>query len=112
MNFRYCVLPLCLFVCFACAGCSSLIKSESGNDFVSKRTEKKTSPARTGVVDLAQDLQEQSKSSPIIYMGTDTQIKLPQVQKPLQFVGDDVTLNFENFSRQICCRNSAWMKYL
>ena len=29
-------------------------------------------------------------------MGTDRQIKMPQVQSPLQFIGDDVSLNFEN----------------
>ena len=38
----------------------------------------------------------QVESTPIVYMGTDRQIKMPQVQKPLQFVGDDLTLNFEN----------------
>ena len=43
--------------------------------------------------DLAQRGSE--RAQPVIYRGTDTQVNLPQPQKAVKFLGDDVSLNFE-----------------
>ena len=69
-----------------------LIQSESDNLLFDRRAENKSTSLSTKELNLAQDAREQ----PIVYMGTDRQIKMPQVQSPLQFIGDDVSLNFEN----------------
>jgi general secretion pathway protein D len=38
---------------------------------------------------------ESQRSEPIVYRGSDRQVKLPAVQEQVRFVGDDVSLNFE-----------------
>lgn len=38
---------------------------------------------------------EQEKSEPTLYTGTDQLVKLPKRQKPVRFLGEDVSLNFE-----------------
>ncbi|MDG1986379.1 MAG: type II secretion system secretin GspD [Halieaceae bacterium] len=92
MNFRRIILSFFLLVNLAVGGCSNLIQGESGNALFDRQAENKSTSLPTKELNLAQDAREQ----PIIYMGTDRQIKMPQVQNPLQFIGDDVSLNFEN----------------
>lgn len=39
--------------------------------------------------------EEKPLTDPIIYKGTDRPVRLPAVREPIKFVGDDVSLNFE-----------------
>jgi general secretion pathway protein D len=39
--------------------------------------------------------EEKPLTDPIIYKGTDRPVRVPAVQEPIKFVGDDVSLNFE-----------------
>jgi general secretion pathway protein D len=38
---------------------------------------------------------ESQRSEPIVYRGSDRQVRLPAVQEQVRFVGEDVSLNFE-----------------
>ena len=93
MNFRRIILSFFLLVNLAFGGCSNLIQSKSGDAMFDREAGSQDASLRNEDLDLDVN---QVESTPIVYMGTDRQIKMPQVQKPLQFVGDDVTLNFEN----------------
>ncbi|MEM1404585.1 MAG: type II secretion system secretin GspD [Pseudomonadota bacterium] len=50
-----------------------------------------------GLSATAEDLAKRGveRAQPVIYKGTDTQVNLPQPQKAVKFLGDDVSLNFE-----------------
>ncbi|MCP5130103.1 MAG: type II secretion system secretin GspD [Pseudomonadales bacterium] len=46
--------------------------------------------------DLADSKAEESgNSAPVIYRGTDRQVKMPPVEEPIRFLGEDVSINFE-----------------
>ncbi len=92
MNFTSRNCSLLLLVIIGCSGCSTLIQSESGKSIFDRQVGNKNIPAPTKALESMQDRREQ----PIIFMGTDRQIKMPEVRSPLQFIGDDVSLNFEN----------------
>ncbi len=50
----------------------------------------------TSAAKLAESAASESpRSEPIIYRGSDRQVKMPAVQEPVRFVGEDVSLNFE-----------------
>ena len=55
-----------------------------------------SAPLSTSAADLAGSTAEESGSSaPTIYRGTDRQVKLPPVAEPIRFLGEDVSINFE-----------------
>ncbi|MHA7816239.1 MAG: type II secretion system secretin GspD [Pseudohaliea sp.] len=45
--------------------------------------------------DLAEEKQQSGRTEPTLYRGTDRQVKLPAAADPVRFVGEDVSLNFE-----------------
>ena len=45
--------------------------------------------------DLANTIADDDRAEPVLYRGTDRQIKLPPARQPIKFIGDDVSLNFE-----------------
>jgi general secretion pathway protein D len=45
--------------------------------------------------DLAEEKEKSGHNEPTIYRGTDRQVKLPAPAKPVRYVGEDVSLNFE-----------------
>ena len=45
--------------------------------------------------DLASSVVEGEQAEPILYRGNDRQVKLPPARQPIKFIGDDVSLNFE-----------------
>ncbi|EED31011.1 general secretion pathway protein D [gamma proteobacterium NOR5-3] len=50
------------------------------------------------LVDSAQalaDKQSDTRAEPVLYRGSDQQVRLPEPQKTIKFLGDDVSLNFE-----------------
>ncbi len=51
----------------------------------------------TSAADLAKSAaeEEEQKSEPTIYRGTDRQVRMPAVAEPIRFVGEDVSINFE-----------------
>ena len=83
---------LFLVVNLACSGCSNLLQGESENVLLDRKVGNRNSVSLVKELESTKDRKDQ----PIIYMGTDRQIKMPEVRSPLQFVGDDVSLNFEN----------------
>ena len=53
-------------------------------------------PLSTSASSLAdQTVAESRRVPPTIFRGTDTQVRMPPAQEPVRFVGDDVSLNFE-----------------
>jgi general secretion pathway protein D len=55
-----------------------------------------SAPLATSAADLAQaKTEEAQESEPTVYRGTSRQVKLPPVQEPIRFLGEDVTINFE-----------------
>jgi general secretion pathway protein D len=55
-----------------------------------------SAPLSTSAVDLARaKAQENEKSDPTVYRGTNQQVKMPAVEEPIRFLGEDVSINFE-----------------
>ncbi|MEE4144973.1 MAG: type II secretion system secretin GspD [Halieaceae bacterium] len=55
-----------------------------------------SAPLSTTAADLAGSTDDESGSSaPTIYRGTDRQVKMPPVTEPIRFLGEDVSINFE-----------------
>jgi general secretion pathway protein D len=55
-----------------------------------------SAPLSTSAVDLAESNASQPGSKkPVVYRGNDRQVKMPAAESPVRFVGDDVSLNFE-----------------
>ncbi|CAN0606031.1 unnamed protein product, partial [Ectocarpus sp. 12 AP-2014] len=52
-------------------------------------------PLATSAADLAAKDQASRRAEPVLYRGTDSQVQLPAPQEPVKFIGDDVSLNFE-----------------
>ena len=52
-------------------------------------------PLSTSVTELADSAESEQRAKPIVYRGNDVQVRLPEAQQPIQFIGDDVSLNFE-----------------
>ncbi|MDP5071423.1 MAG: hypothetical protein NWQ45_11040, partial [Congregibacter sp.] len=48
-----------------------------------------------GLADQQTDNQSDSRAKPVLYRGTDQQVRLPEPQEPVKFLGDAVSLNFE-----------------
>ncbi|MFK7831534.1 MAG: type II secretion system secretin GspD [Congregibacter sp.] len=56
------------------------------------------SPQGTPLAASAEALAQQqvaNRAEPVLYVGTDVQVRTPAAQKPIKFLGDDVSLNFE-----------------
>ncbi|MEH6593526.1 MAG: secretin N-terminal domain-containing protein, partial [Halioglobus sp.] len=49
----------------------------------------------SSAADLAQSSATEGRAKPILYKGNDELVKMPPVAKPIKFVGDDVSINFE-----------------
>ncbi|MDB4261693.1 type II secretion system secretin GspD [bacterium] len=49
----------------------------------------------TSAAQLAESREEETPAEPIIYRGTDQQVRMPASSAPVTFLGDDVSLNFE-----------------
>lgn len=55
-----------------------------------------SAPLSTSAADLADSLAEEKQpKEAIVYRGNDRQVRMPAVEKPVRFVGEDVSLNFE-----------------
>ncbi|KGE04738.1 type II secretion system secretin GspD [Pseudohaliea rubra] len=52
-------------------------------------------PLSANARDLAEENRQSGRSEPTLYRGSDQQVKLPLPSDPVRFVGDDVSLNFE-----------------
>lgn len=53
-------------------------------------------PLSTSAADLARvTVEEDHRAEAVIYRGNNKQIKIPEARKPINLVGDDVSLNFE-----------------
>jgi len=49
----------------------------------------------SSAADLASSAAEEGRAEPVLYRGNDKQIKMPPAREPIKFIGDDVSLNFE-----------------
>ena len=55
-----------------------------------------SAPLSTSAAELAEaNAEEDGSSEPTIYRGNDRQVKLPPVEEPIRFIGEDVSINFE-----------------
>ncbi|MFT7287656.1 MAG: general secretion pathway protein D [Halieaceae bacterium] len=52
-------------------------------------------PLASSAAELAQKQEASRRAEPVLYPGTDAQVRLPEPQKVVKFLGDDVSLNFE-----------------
>lgn len=95
-------------LCIALAGCASNGGVSDSPSYASgsPATADEGESASARVVDaerelsntaeaLAAESRRNERSKPIIYPGTGEQVRLPQRSDPVRFVGDDVSLNFE-----------------
>ncbi|MEH6590827.1 MAG: type II secretion system secretin GspD [Halioglobus sp.] len=87
--------------------CAAFDNQQSTEDAVVQTEEASTPPVPAStpaepkalsesVVELAQnEVEEGDLVQPVIYRGTDRQFKQPATKEPIRFVGEDVSLNFE-----------------
>lgn len=61
---------------------------------VQEETQEADAQLATSAVDLAESLESQHQEA-VIYRGNDRLVRMPKEQPPVRFVGDDVSLNFE-----------------
>jgi len=56
-----------------------------------------SAPLATSAADLASAEQDEDESEPepTVFRGNDRQVKMPPVEEPVRFVGEDVSINFE-----------------
>tara|TARA_R110001592_G_scaffold215025_2_gene468286 strand:+ start:54536 stop:56716 length:2181 start_codon:yes stop_codon:yes gene_type:complete len=55
-----------------------------------------SAPLATSAADLAEsNAEEETKSDPTLYRGNNRQVNMPAVQEPIRFLGEDVSINFE-----------------
>ena len=55
-----------------------------------------SAPLSTSAADLAAAIEDDSPAAEAtLYRGNDRQVKLPAPEKPIRFVGEDVSINFE-----------------
>ena len=77
----------------ACAGAGGGAGSGAGDGSAER------SPAERGLAGsaeaLAEDSRKTGRTEPTLYPGSDRQVRLPEPQAPVRFVGEDVSLNFE-----------------
>jgi general secretion pathway protein D len=53
-------------------------------------------PLSTSATELASESRDaEQRAQPVLYRGTDSQVNLPAAREPIRFIGDDVSLNFE-----------------
>jgi len=82
--------------------CSTLESTSTGSQSASETTPKQSANTSledkvlaSSATDLADSVVDSDRAEPTIYRGNDTQIKLPPAREPIKFIGDDVSLNFE-----------------
>jgi general secretion pathway protein D len=78
----------------ALASCTSPMEKESSEEVVQGTTAQSTTLSTTAV-DLAETKKEEDPKEAVLYKGSDRHVKMPKKQEPVRFVGDDVSLNFE-----------------
>ena len=55
-----------------------------------------SAPLATSAADLAKSKDEDTETSePTVYRGNNRQVKMPAVEEPIRFLGEDVSINFE-----------------
>lgn len=54
-----------------------------------------SAPLSTSARDLANSAEEEERAQPVIYRGNDRQVRTAPLDAPVRFVGEDVSLNFE-----------------
>ncbi|MFT5709811.1 MAG: general secretion pathway protein D [Halioglobus sp.] len=100
------LVPACLSVLLSCASNStnSDKNGSSAQMTAVSQSEGGANPQSDAVAgtalsssatDLAQTVTSTDKSLPILYKGNDKQINVPPAREPIKFIGDDVSLNFE-----------------
>ncbi|MEP4146608.1 MAG: type II secretion system secretin GspD [Halioglobus sp.] len=75
-------------------GCTTPVAEKEAPETVVTATEEQPSLS-TSAVDLAEAKKEEEPKEDVVYRGTDKHVKMPKKQQPIRFVGDDVSLNFE-----------------
>ncbi len=83
--------------CALVAGCASIDRPPSA---APEAEETPASPAERPLAADARSLadgnrKKAARGEPTLYKGSDRQVKLPEPQAPVRFVGEDVSLNFE-----------------
>ncbi len=83
-------------------GCTSMQSGTSSAPTGSPVPEPQSTPVvdaseelSTSVEELATVAEVEKRAKPIVYRGNDVQVRLPEEEKAIQFIGDDVSLNFE-----------------
>lgn len=68
--------------------------AEEGRESTETESEAPQMPAQS-TQELAQRQRDDERAKPVLYPGTDNQVLLPEPQEAVKFLGDDVSLNFE-----------------
>jgi general secretion pathway protein D len=90
-------LVLSVFVFLA--ACASVENNSSKGDVDTENQIGKTEEAEitlaTSAEELAQSSGQEERIAPVLYRGTDKLVNAPPAQQPVRFLGEDVSLNFE-----------------
>jgi general secretion pathway protein D len=91
-------LVLLLTSCATTESDRSASATSSAGSAAAKPRVDASAPLSTSAADLAEAKAgegESEGSEPTVYRGTNRQVKLPPVKEPIRFLGEDVTINFE-----------------
>jgi general secretion pathway protein D len=90
-------LMIAMLFSAALGGCATAGGKPQSSSAEVARDEQSTAqrPLSANARDLAEENRQSGRSEPTLYRGSDRQVKLPTPADPVRFVGEDVSLNFE-----------------
>ena len=92
-TFRLAASALVMALLTSCATTGGETSAGQATSLVEDPVEEVT--LATSAADLAESAEEKSTQEAVIYKGNDRHVNMPKKQEPVRFVGEDVSLNFE-----------------
>ncbi|MEH6585326.1 MAG: type II secretion system secretin GspD [Halioglobus sp.] len=77
------------------ASCTTPAEKESTAEVAATEPAVEQAPLSTSAAELAVSQKEEDPKEAVLYRGTDKHVKMPKKREPVRFIGDDVSLNFE-----------------
>ncbi len=80
---------------FVLTSCTTPLEKETSEEVVQDAAATESAQLSESAVDLAETKKAEDPKEAVLYKGSDRHVKMPKKQQPVRFVGDDVSLNFE-----------------
>ncbi len=84
-----------LLAVFLLVSCTTPVGKDSTAGAASVEPAAEQASLSTSATDLAVSKKEEGSREAVLYQGTDRHVNMPKKREPVRFLGDDVSLNFE-----------------